>query len=173
MWLVYLAAAGFALAVFPLHVYNYVYINTASKYAALNVGLYGKINFFNLNSVNDRPMEIEVNGKSRQVDMGSVRAGAYKIFNSLCIYKIVQLTDYGMKSDANAYIALLHGGLTLALYKLIQCNGNFSKLRSYTILNAEHPHVVYYAKTVTIINLLVIGKIFMILIMEKLNERKN
>lgn len=165
--LVYLAAAGFALSVFPFHIYNYIYINTAQKYAAVNVGLYGKINFFNINNVKNSPMEMQVNGKNKQLNMVKLRADAYKIFNCLCIYKIVQLTDFGMKSDANAYIALLHSGLTCALYKFIQCNGNYSKLRYYTLMNASHRSIVYYAKTVTIINAFVIGKIILILIMEK------
>ena len=48
-------------------------------------------------------------------------------------------------------------------------NGNFCKLRNYTILNEEHSSIRYYSKAVTVINVLVIAKIFFILIMEKLN----
>lgn len=171
--LVWLAAAGFALALFPLHVYNYIYVNSAEKYASVNVGIYGKFNLFNVNSVKDSPTKMQVNGKDKELKAGPIKASAYKIFNSVCIYKIVQLTDFGLKNDQNAYVALAQNGLTTALYKFIQCNGHYAKLRNYTVLNAEHEYINYYAKAVTIINLFVVGKIFLILIMEKLNEHKN
>ena len=32
--LVWLAAVGFLISVFPIHIYNYFYINTATKYAS-------------------------------------------------------------------------------------------------------------------------------------------
>lgn len=171
--LVWLAAAGFAIAVFPIHVYNYIYINTADKYLSLNAGLYGKINFINVNSVKNNPSKMQVNGKNKSFDAGKIKMSAYKIFNSVCIYKIVQLGDYGLKSDKNAYFALAQNGLTTALYKIIQRSGHYAKLRNYTVFNAEHDHFIYYAKAVTIINLMVISKIIMILLTEKLNEHKN
>jgi len=52
-------------------------------------------------------------------------------------------------------------------------NGNYCKLRNYTIFNEEHSEIHYYLKAVTILNLAVVAKIMFILIMEKLNELKN
>ncbi len=46
-------AAVFALLIFPVHLYNYIYINTGQKYASLNVGTFGW-NFFNVNTVKDQ-----------------------------------------------------------------------------------------------------------------------
>lgn len=171
--LVWLAAVGFALSVFPLHIYNYIYINSAEKYAGLNVGLYGKLNLLNMNSIKNDPMHMQINGKNKKVEAGKIKWSVYKIFNSLCIFKIVQLSDFGIKKDSGAYSALAQSMLTTTLYKFIQCNGHYAKLRNYAILNAEHGHVIYYAKAVTVINLFVIGKIIWILIMEKMNENKN
>ena len=169
--MVYMSAVGFAFSLFPVHFYNYIYINTENKYASLNSGLYGLINLFNVNTVKDRPGEMEVNGKSKKIDPRTIKASAYKIFNSLCIYKIVQLGDFGMKQDKNAYALLTQNSLTVALYKFIQTNGNYAKLRNYTIANEEHGFVRYYLKAVTIVNSFVIAKIIMILILEKLNVK--
>ena len=168
---VYIAAIGFALSIFPVHIYNFIYINTADKYASLNAGVY-KLNFFNANTVKDKPNEMQVNGKSQKIDPNKMKLSFYKIFNQLCIYKIVQLGDYGIKEDKNAYIVLAQHGLTTAIYKFLQMNGNYCKLRNYTIINCEHSAIRYYAKAVTIINLLVVSKIFLIIILEKLHERK-
>ena len=65
-------------------------------------------------------------------------------------------------------MALAQSALTTALYKFIQINGNFCKLRNYSVLNQEHSEVRYYAKAVTVLNLLVVAKIILIIIKEKL-----
>ena len=62
---VWLAGAAFLLAVFPFHIYNYLFINTANKYASINAGIYG-INFFNANTVENNPLEMQINGKRRK-----------------------------------------------------------------------------------------------------------
>lgn len=170
--MVYLSAIGFALTVFPVHLYNYIYINSEDKYASLNIGVYRLFNFFNANTVKDKPGEMQVNGKSKKMSISDVRYSAYKIFNTLCIYKIVQLGDYGMKKQNNAYVALAQSAFSTAIYKFIQINGNYSKLRNYSVLNHESEFIRYYCKSVTILNFIVVGKIILILIMEKLNERK-
>ncbi len=169
---VWLAAVGFLLAVFPLHVYNYFYINTENKYASVNAGIYG-INFFNANTVENSPREMQINGKKKNIDPSKFKLNYYKIFNQLCIYKIVQLGDYGMQKERNAYILLLQNAFTTAIYKFLQMNGNYGKLRNYSVLNAEHSEIRYYGKAVTVINGIVIAKIILIIIMEKINERKN
>ena len=56
--LIYLGAAGLLIFIFPIHVNNYIYINTAEKYASLNVGIF-KFNFYNANTVKNKPGEAE------------------------------------------------------------------------------------------------------------------
>ena len=169
--MVYLSAIGFAFSLLPIHIFNYVYVNTEKKYASLNVGVFGIINFFNVNTVEDKPGEMQVNGKNKKIDPSVIRASAYKIFNSLCFYKIIQLGDYGVQEQKSATVALMQNALTTAIYKFIQINGHYAKLRNYTVLNEEHGFVRYYLKSVTIVNSFVIGKIIAILILEKLNVK--
>ncbi len=170
--MVYISAIGFALSLFPFHLYNYIYINSEKKYAALNVCAYRFLRFFNANTVKDKPGEMQINGKNKKFDVKDIKFSAYKIFNSLCIYKIIQLGDYGLVKQNNAYIVLTQNALTTAIYKFIQINGNYAKLRNYTVLNEEHGYIRYYCKAVTIINMFVVGKIILILIMEKINALK-
>ena len=169
--LVWLSAAGVLLFIFPIHINNYIYVNTGSKYASLNVGIF-KFNFYNINTVSDSFGEMQINGKNKKMDAKKLNISLYKIFNQLCIYKVVQLGDYGMKKEGNAYVALAQSCFTTAIYKFLQINGNYCKLRNYTVLNEEHSEIRYYAKAVTILNLTVVAKILFIIIMEKLHERK-
>lgn len=161
----------FALTIFPFHIYNYVYINTAEKYASLNVGLF-KFNLYNANTVKNKLNFMSVNGREKKMDQNMLKVNFYRLFNQLCIYKVVQLGDFGVEKSANAYGLLAQYAATTTLYKLLQINGNYCKLRNYTIVNNEHDFVRYYAKMVTIVNLWVVSKIFIIYLMEKLNERK-
>ena len=171
--MVYMSAVGFALALFPIHLYNYVYINTETKYAGLNICAYRFLRFYNANTVKNKPGEMQVNGKNIKFDPQKIKFSAYKIFNSVCIFKIVQLGDFGLAQQNNAYVVLAQNALTTAIYKFIQINGNYTKLRNYTVLNQEHEFIRYYCKAVTIINSFVVGKIILILIMEKINALKN
>ncbi len=168
-----IAATGFLISVFPIHVFNYIYINTEEKYASINVTLFRFIRLFNINTVKNKPGQMQVNGKEKKLDLSTLKINFYRIFNTLCIYKIIQLSDYGMNKPENAYAALAQNGLTLGIYSFLRINGNYAKLRNYTVLNEEHSSIRYYAKAVTIINLMVITKIFLIFIMEKMNELKN
>lgn len=171
--MVYLAAAGFLISVFPIYVYNYVYINTEEKYASVNVTFYRFIKLFNMNTVKDKPNEMQINGKSKKVNSDLLKINYYRMFNQVCVYKVIQLSDFGLVNTNNAYAALTQSALTTAVYKFLQINGNYTKLRNYIVLNEEHSDIRYYAKVVTIINLLVIAKIILIFIMEKIYERKN
>ena len=170
--MVIFAAAGFLISVFPIYVYNYVYVNTEEKYASINVTMYRFIKIFNLNTVKNKPREMQINGKNKKIKTDMLKINFYKIFNQLCIYKVIQLSDFGLINSNNAYAALAQNAATIGLYKFLQINGNYTKLRNYTILNEEHREIRYYAKAVTIINLMVIGKIILIYLMEKFNERK-
>ena len=171
--IVYIAAAIFALSVFPIHVYNYIYVNTEEKFASINVTLFRFFRIYNINSIRNKPNEMQINGKNKKMNSDILKMNFYRMFNKLCIYKVVQLCDFGMKNQDNAYAALAQSGLTTAIYKFLQINGNYSKLKNYTVLNEEHNYIRYYAKAVTVINVLVIVKIFLIFALEKLNELKN
>ncbi len=168
----YVAAALFALSVFPVHLYNYIYLDTGKKYASINVGVYGVFNIYNANTISDNPREMQVNGKKKKINPSKIKAQAYRVFNCLCLYKLVQLGDYGMKKDDNVYVALAQSCFTTAIYKFIQCNGNYCKLRNYSVLNEEHSEIRYYAKAVTVINLIVVAKILLIILKEKLYDAK-
>ncbi|MDE7453488.1 MAG: hypothetical protein K2N22_03680 [Clostridia bacterium] len=171
--MIIIAAAGFAISIFPIHVFNYIYINTEEKYASINVTIFRFIRIFNANTIKNKPGKMQINGKEKKMDYKSVKLSFYKIFNMLCIQKVIQLSDYGVQNEQNAYAALAQNGVTTAAYKFLQINGNCTKLRNYTILNEEHSSIRYYAKAVTVINLLVVTKIILYILMEKINERKN
>lgn len=167
--IVWLSAIIFLLAIFPVHIYNYLYLNTAIKYASVNVGVY-KFNFFNANTVENNPKEMQINGKKKKIDATKFSMNYYKIFNKLCVYKIIQLGDYGIQKNANAYILLAQNAFSTAIYKFLKINGNYCKLRNYTVINREHSEIRYYAKSVTIVNVIVVTKILFIILMEKLHE---
>ena len=166
--MIYGSAIGFALAIFPVHFLNYVFINTENKQASLNVTLYRFIPVYYISTLKE-----ENDKKKKSFDFKVFKVRLYDIFNQLCIYKVIQLADFGIKDDKNAYIALGQNALTTLSYKFLQINGNYAKLRNYTIFNEEHSEVRYLAKMVTIMNLIVVGKIFLIYVLEKINEYKN
>lgn len=170
--MVYIAAAGFFISVFPIHVFNYIYVNTEEKYASINVTIFRFIRIYNINTVKNKPNEMQINGKRKKMSLEMFKLNFYRIFNTLCIQKIVQLTDFGIKNESNAYAAVIQNGITTAAYSFFQMNGNRVKLRNYVILNQEYSQIRYYAKAVTIINLFVIAKIILIILLEKLNELK-
>ena len=169
----YIAAVIFLLSIFPIHIYNYIYVNTEEKYASINATAFRYIKLFNINTVKNKPNEIQMNGKNKKMDLNFFQINFYRIFNQLCIHKVVQLSDFGLKNQNNAYAALIQNGITVTAYKFLQMNGNSSKLKNYTVLNEEHSSIRYYAKAVTIINALVIIKILIIYLTEKLYEFKN
>ena len=171
--MVYMAAAGFLISVFPVHVFNYIYINTEEKYASINVTIFRFIRIYNINTVKDKPNEMQINGKRKKINFGILKLNFYRMFNQLCIQKVVQLTDFGVKNENNAYVAVLQNGIATAFYSFLKINGNRVKLRNYTILNQEHSAIRYYAKAVTVINLFVVTQIILVIILEKLNELKN
>lgn len=171
--MIYLSAVFFLISVFPVHVVNYIYVNTDEKYASLNATIFRFFKIYNINTVKDKPDEMQINGKNKKINPSELKMNFYRIFNKLCIYKIIQLSDFGLKKQSNAYWALAQNGITTAAYKFLQINGNYCKLRNYTILNEEHSSIRYYAKAVTVINLLIVFKILLIILTEKINVFKN
>lgn len=170
--MVYMSAIGFLISVFPIFVYNYVYVNTEEKFASINVSLFRYLRIFNINTVKNKPNKMQVNGKDKGVSLDFIKLNIYLVLNKLCIYKVIQLSDFGIKSESNSYAVLAHHAATLILYELLKKEKSVAKLKNYTVLNEEHSHVRYYAKAVTIINLLVISKIILLFILEKINEFK-
>ena len=171
--MVYMAAVGFFISVFPIHVFNYIYINTEEKYASINVTVFRFIRVYNINTVKDKPNEMQINGKSKKMNIEMLKMNFYRIFNQLCIQKVIQLTDFGTRNENNAFAAVAQNGVTTAAYGFLKMNENRVKLRNYVIFNEEHSTVRYYAKAVTIINLFVITQIILVIIWEKLYELKN
>ncbi len=171
--LIYIAAAGFLISVFPIHVFNYIYINTEEKYASINVTVFRFLKIYNINTVKNKPNEMQINGKNKNVDIDIIKTNFYKFFNKLCIQKVVQLTDFGLQKDSNAYAAIIQNGMTTAVYSFLKINGNSSKLKNYVIMNEEHSSIRYYAKAVTIINILVLTKILLTFLTEKIYALKN
>lgn len=168
--LVILTAIGFFIFLFPIHIYNYVYVNTHERYASLNVSAYRIIRLFNANTVKNSPDIMQINGKDRKIDAGFVKSRSLKIYNNLCFTKIIQLGDFGIQGDKGVYYALGQDVISQALYAFVKINGGRTKLKNYTVLNEEHGNIIYYAKIVGVINLTTVAKIIIILIWEKLNE---
>lgn len=148
-------------------------MNTEDKYASVNITVYRYLRLVNINTVKDKPNEIQFNGKSKPMNLEVLKYNFYRILNKLCFYKVIQLSDFGLKNQDNAYVALAQNSFTCGIYKFIQINGNYSKLRNYIVLNNEHSTIRYYAKVVTIINSYVLAKIFLIILMEKFYVLKN
>lgn len=171
--LVYISAIGFFIAVFPIHVFNYVYFTTTKPYASLNVSLFRLIPIFNLNTVKNNLTKKNDKDKEKKKNKSFINKNALKIFNNLCITKIIQLSDFGLQKPSNIYYAFGQNCITQAFYAFVRINGGRVKLKNYTLLNYEHENITYYMKLVGVINLMTIGKIFTILLWEKLNEHKN
>lgn len=148
-------------------------MNTDDKYGSINIILYRYLKLININTVKDRPNEFQFNGKSKQMSVEILKHNFYKIFDKICFYKLIQLSDYGLKNQSNVYAALVQNCFSTGIYKFLQANGNYSKLRNYIVLNNEHSTIRYYAKIVTILNLYVLAKIFFIILMENFYVPKN
>lgn len=168
--LVYAAAIIFFISVFPLHVFNYAYVSTTNKYASVNVSLYRFIRILNVNS-EEGLKKMRSGDKKDRDKMKSVASNWLTIYNNLCITKIVQLGEYGILNQNNAYIALAQNAATNALYAFVRINGGKTKLRNYTVFNYEHSDINYYLKLVGVINLITLAKLFTIYLWGKINER--
>ena len=168
--LVYISAISFFIAIFPVHVFNYVYISTSERYAGINITLYRLFTILNINTER-KPKLIKEKDKEKSDDKILTTTNWLKLFNSLCITKIVQLGDYGIQNPDNAYVALANKALTDAIYTFVKINGGKTKLKNYSVLNYEHSHINYYLKLVGIINIITIIKLFTIFFWGKLNER--
>lgn len=162
----------FIILIFPIFIFNYVYVDTEEKYASLNVTLFRFFRIVNINTVKNSPSKMQLNGKEKSLNLKQFNTSYIKILKSLYIHKIVQLGDFGLLNEKNNYIALCQHTLTNGLKTLCLANGKHINIKNFIILNQEHGYIRYYAKAVTAVNLLIVAKIIFILLMEKINERK-
>lgn len=166
--IVYLSAILFFISVLPIHVFSYIYISTGQKYAGVNISIYRYFTILRFNT--DKKFEfIDKNVMKKQMN---TTLNWLTVYNNLCITKIVQLADFGLKKENNAYIALGQNAVTNALYSFVKINGGRTKLKNYAILNSEHSEVNYYLKLVGVINLIVVTKLLLIYLWSKINEQQ-
>lgn len=170
--LIYISAIAFFIAVFPVHVFIYVYASTAEKYASVNVTVYRLFTILNVNT--ERPPksdDTEKDDKENDKDKLMTPPNWLKIFNNLCLTKIVQLGDYGLQNPDNAYVALANAAVTDVAYTFVKVNGGKTKLKNYSILNYEHDNINYYLKLAGIINVITLLKLLAIFYWGKINEK--
>lgn len=166
--IVYGVTSLFFFSVLPVYVSVYAYADTEKKYASANFCLYRAIRFLNVNTEEDG--RLMINGKDAKMKPALALRDGKIAFDNLCIFKIIQLSDFGMGNEKGAYAALLQSAATFPLYSYISKKGSSCKLKNYVVLNAEHDHIKYGAKVVSVVNLLVAIKILFILLLERINE---
>lgn len=172
--LVYISAIAFLISVFPVHIIGYVYVSSAEKYASVNVTLYRLFTILNFNTEKPPKQNEENNDgdKDEKKNKKLMTPGNWlKMFNKLCITKIVQLGDYGLQNPDNAYVALTNEAATCAVYTFVKANGGKTKLKNYTVLNYEHENVNYYLKLAGVINIITLTRLFITFIWGKINEK--
>lgn len=169
--LVYISAIAFLIAVFPVHVLCYVYVSSGEKYASINVTLYRLITILNFNT-DKLPKRGGNDEDEKDKDKLMTPVNWLKIFNNLCITKIVQLGDYGLQNPDNAYVALANDAATNAVYTFVKINGGKTKLKNYSVLNYEHDNVNYYLKLAGVINVITLLKLLTIFYWGKINEKQ-
>ena len=100
--------------------------------------------------------------KDLKINPARAVKGGKAILDNLCLFKLIQLSDFGLKGEACAYGAIAQSAITLPLYKYLELSGSACKLRNYVILNREHGDVKYCAKAVAVINFVAAIKIILI-----------
>ena len=113
---------------------------------------------------------MQVNGRERNIKADVIKKNALKIVKELTLTKIVQLGDYGMLSEKNAYAALMQSLLTNALYSYMDYRRKI-KLKNFVILNTAHKNILHYAKISCIINIVTLLKIFIKISLGRINEQ--
>lgn len=175
---VYVSAIAFILCIFPVHVFNYVYVTTQQDYASINVSLYRLIPIFK-GTTRLSLKALKPNKEEEPDDDGKdglklkYPRHYLDLYNKLCITKIIQVSDFGIQNENNSYAALAQYAVTQAVYSFVKINGGRTKLRNYVVLNNEHGNVNYYLKLVGVINLTSLARLFIIYIWSVINERKN
>ncbi|MBO5328673.1 MAG: hypothetical protein J6B04_05830, partial [Clostridia bacterium] len=164
---IYISAVFFTLLIFPVYVFNYVYVDTDEKYVSINVSLFKILNLLNVNTVKDKMGKIDINGKEKAVEFnGSFLKSLKYAYNRIYIKKVIQLADFGVKKQSNSYAALGQNAITQVVYSLFKKSPNV-KLKNHVIFNDTHGNIRYYLKIVTVINLLVVLRILLCYLTEK------
>lgn len=162
----YGGTALFFVSVLPVYVSVYAYADSSKKYASANFCLYRVFRFLNVNTEEDG--KIMINGKEAGINPALAARDGKIAFDNLCVFKVIQLSDFGLGSDMGAYAALLQSVVTFPLYSYIEKSGSACKLKNYVILNAEHSDIKYCAKVVSVVNLVAAFKILFILLTERI-----
>lgn len=166
-FIVYGITSLFFFSLLPVYVSVYAYADSGAKYASVNVCLY---RVFRLVNINSEEGKMKINGKDADVNPATALKDGKVFFDNLCLFKIIQLSDFGMESEAGAYASLAQSAFTLPLYHYISRRGYACKLKNYIVFNYEHGDVKYCAKAVSVINLVSALKILFMIFTEKLNE---
>ena len=165
-FIVYGGTALFFVSVLPVYVSVYAYADSGKKYASANFCLYRIFRFLNVNTEEDG--RIMSNVKEAGINpAASVRDGKIALDN-LCVFKIIQLSDFGLGSEKSAYAALLQSAVTFPLYSYIDKSGSACKLRHYVVLNAEPSEIKYCAEAVRVIHTVVALQLAVVLVMGRI-----
>lgn len=181
--LVIVSATLFFIAVFPVHFLNYAFISTEKGYASVNVTLYGIYRIVNFNTedklkraLNKRKKNLEKQREQRRSknehdSLLMTPEHFIKLYNKICITKIIQLGDYGIQKENNVYIALAQKLLTDAIYAFVKINGgDKTKLKNYAVFNCEHGNINYYLKFVGVINMISLVRLLITFLWEKVKH---
>ena len=74
-----------ALLLMPVHIYNYIYVNTEDGYASLNISVYRYLKIQNVNTVKNKPGILDINGKTQQADFSSFFKISSKVIDVLSL----------------------------------------------------------------------------------------
>ena len=167
-FIVYGACSLFFFSVLPVYVSVYAYADSGQKYASANFCLYRALRFLSVD--NDEGGKLRINGKAAGFNPATALRNGKIVFDNLCVFKVIQLSDFGLQSEAGAYAALAQSAVAFPVYSYISKKGSTCKLKNYVILNEEHGNIKYSAKVVSVINLIAALKILFILLLERVNE---
>ncbi|MGN1103817.1 MAG: hypothetical protein ACI4QI_02980 [Candidatus Coproplasma sp.] len=171
--IIYVSSIAFALYIFPVHVFSYVYVTTQKEYASINISLFKLIPLYR----GTNKIKIDVSDVAGFLNSDSGLKLKYPshyvdLYNKLCITKIVQVSDFGIQRQSNAYAVLAQHALTQAVYTFVKVNGGKTKLKNYVVINGEHGYINYCIKVVGVINLMALLRLFIVYFWSVINERK-
>lgn len=168
--IIYLSAIIFLLCIFPVYVFNYVGIFSEQNKLEIAVSLYKIIPIYNFKKkITISDLKLFGGNKPKLTYPKHYLA----LYNKLCLTKIIQFADFGLQSQASAYLAITQNASTQAIYALIQNSGGKTKLRNYLLLNEAHGEANYLLKVVGVVNLITLLKVVFIYLRSLINERKN
>lgn len=165
---VYGTSALFAVALLPLYATVYIYADSGSRYVSANVYLWRVFRPVCISTAEDGKMQF--NGKEIKFTPAAALKAGKALIDNLCLFKFVQLCDFGLQSHYGAYLALFQRMAALPLYEYLTVTGSSCRLKNYTVLNAEHGHVIYCGKAACAVNIVAAVKILISVLRESRNE---